>query len=229
MERGKTGWIRLAVASGATAAGLAALLAGAAFGLQAVTLPRPSHDQLLAAQTLRWLTAQHAIKSTAFVRGQRVSSVCVNATIGPLHAYPKRLHASLLITGHRRLVETRFASFRLESTVREEDGPLPTVQAVLAGCPRTLGRRIGRFLDERAPVRTRRVLLRRAPMLRLSFRHGDSRLLLIVDPRTFAPVAVRIPRLGTGWSYVARAERRDLVRPELRLSRRLRLIVKEEA
>src|SRR6266516_710839 len=155
MTRGKTGWIRLAVASAATAAGLAALLAGAAFGLQAVTLPRPSVNQLLAAKTLHWLTAQHAIKSTAFVRGERVSSICVNATIGPLHAYPKRLHASLWVTG--------------------------------------------------------------------------SRLLLIVNPRTFAPVAVRIPRLRTGWSYLARAKRHDLARAERRLSPRLRLIVKEEA
>jgi hypothetical protein len=229
MKRGKTGWIRLAVASGATAAGLAALLAGAAFGLQAVTLPRPSHDQLLAAKSLRWLTAQHAIKSTALIRGGRVSSICVNATIGPLPAYPKRLHASLVVTGRRRLVESRFASFRLGTTVREEDGPLPTIQAVLAGCPRALGRRIGRFLDDRAPVRAERVFLRGATMLRLSFARGDSRLLVIVDPRTFAPVAVRIPRLRTGWSYLARPKGRDLARPKLRLSRRLRQIVKEEA
>ena len=229
MTRGKTGWIRLAVASAATAAGLAALLAGAAFGLQAVTLPRPSVNQLLAAKTLHWLTAQHAIKSTAFVRGERVSSICVNATIGPLHAYPKRLHASLLVTGNRRLVETRFASFRLESTVREKDGPLPTVQAVLAGCPRALGRRIGRFLDDRAPVHADHVFLRGATMLRLGFRRGHSRLLVIVNPRTFVPVAVRIPRLGTGWSYLARAKRHDLDGPELRLSPQLRLVVKEEA
>jgi hypothetical protein len=229
MTRGKTSWIRLAVASAATAAGLAALLAGAAFGLQAVTLPRPSGNQLLAARTLHWLTAQHAIKSTAFVRGEWVSSICVNATIGPLHAYPKRLHASLLVTGNRRLVETRFASFRLGSTVREEDGPLPTVQAVLAGCPRALGRRIGRFLDDRAQVHAERVYLWGARMLRLAFRQGYSRLLVIVNPRTFVPVAVRIPRLKTGWSYLARAKRHDLARPELRLSPRLRLVVKEEA
>jgi hypothetical protein len=228
MERGKTGWIRIAVASGATAAGLAALLAGAAFGLQAVTLPRPSDDQLLAAKSLRWLTAQHAIKSTVFVRGRRVSSICVNATIGPLHTYPQRLHASLLITGRRRLVETRFASFRLGSTLQEEDGPRPSVQAVLAGCPRALGRRMGRFLDDRAPVHATRVFLGGAPMLRLSFGHR-SRLLVIVDPRSFAPVAVRIPPIGTGWSHLARAEPRDLVRPELLLPRRFRPIVKEDA
>src|SRR5256886_3131306 len=169
MKRGKAGWIGRAVASGATAGGFAALLAGTDFGLQAVTLPRPSDSQLLAARTLHWLTAQNAIKSTAFVGGERVSSICVNATIGPLPAYPKRLHASLLVSGRRRLVETRFASFRLGSTMREEDGPLPTVRAVLAGCPRALGRRIGRFLDDRAPGPAERVPLRGAPVPPLAF------------------------------------------------------------
>ena len=224
----RRGWIRLAVASGATAACLAALLAGAAFGLQAVALPRPSDNQLIAAQSLRWLTAQRAIKSTSLVRGRQVSSVCVNATLGPLRGYPEPLHASLLVTGRRRLVETRFASFRLGSTLREEDGRLPAIRAVLAGCPRALGRRIGRFLDDRAPVRTKRVL-HGAPMLRLSFEHGGSRLVLLVDPRTYAPVAVRIPGFRSGWTYLARARERDLARPELRIPRRLRLVVEEKA
>jgi hypothetical protein len=227
--KSRKGWIRLAVASGATAAGLATLLAGAAFGLQAVALPRPSHDQLIAAQSLRWLTAQRAIKSTSLVRGRRVSSLCVNATIGPLRGYPDRLHASLVVTGHRRLVETRFASFRLGSTLREEDGPLPAIRAVLAGCPRALGRRIGRFLDDRTAVHAKRVLFRGAAMLRLSFERGESRLLLLVEAHTFAPVAVMIPRIRTGWSYLARAERRDLVRAKLRLPKRLHVIVQEEA
>ena len=224
----RRGWIRLAVASGATAACLAALLAGAAFGLQAVALPRPSVNQLIAAQSLRWLTAQRAIKSTSLVRGRQVSSVCVNATLGPLRGYPEPLHASLLVTGRRRLVETRFASFRLGSTLREEDGRLPAIRAVLAGCPRALGRRIGRFLDDRAPVRTKRVFLHGAPMLRLSFEHG-SHLVLLVDPRTYAPVAVRIPGFRSGWTYLARARERDLARPELRIPRRLRLVVEEKA
>jgi hypothetical protein len=224
----RTGWVRLAVASGATAAGLAALLAGAAFGLQAVTLPRPSRGQLIAAQTMRWLTGQHAVKSVALVRGRQVSSVCVNATIGPLGRKRHRLHGSLVVTGRRRFVETRFASFRLGSTLREEDGPLPAIRAVLAGCPRALERRIGRFLDERAPVLAKRVFLHGEWMLRLSFRRRHSRLFLIVAPETFAPVAVRIAREGTGWSYLAPAERRDRVRPPVRLSRRLRLIVKED-
>ncbi len=225
----RRGWIRLAVASGATAACLAALLAGAAFGLQAVALPRPSDNQLIAAQSLRWLTAQRAIKSTSLVRGRQVSSVCVNATLGPLRGYPEPLHASLLVTGRRRLVETRFASFRLGSTLREEDGRLPAIRAVLAGCPRALGRRIGRFLDDRAPVRTKRVFLHGAPMLRLAFEHGGSRLVLLVDPRTYAPVAVRIPGFRSGWTYLARARERDLARPELRIPRRLRLVVEEKA
>jgi hypothetical protein len=223
------GWLRLAVASGATAAGLAALLAGAAFGLQAVTLPRPSRGQLIAAKTMHWLTRQEAVESRALVRGRPVASVCVNAIVGPLGKNSHRLKGSLLITGHRRLVETRFASFGMGSTLREEDGPLPAIRAVLAGCPRALERRIGHLLDERAPVGVRRVFLRSVPMVRLSFKGPHSRLFLLVDSRTSAPAAVRIGRERTGWSYLGPAERRDLAQPALRLSRRLRMIVKEDA
>jgi len=79
------------------------------------------------------------------------SSYCVNATLGLLDG-SHRLNASLLIRAGRRLVDTRFASFRLGSALREEDGPLPAILAVRAGCPRTLQRRLGRFLDKRAPV-----------------------------------------------------------------------------
>jgi hypothetical protein len=222
------GRVRVALASGATAAGLAAVLAGAAFGLQAVTLPRPSRGQLVAAKTLRWLNRQDAVESVALVRGHPVSSVCINAIVGPLGRKRRPLQGSLLITGHRRLVETRFTSFQIGSTLREEDGPLPAIRAALAGCPRTLGRRIGRFLNDRAVVDVKRVVLGGAPLLRLSFRRYESGLFLLVEPRTFAPVAVRIARRGVGWSYLAPA-RRDLARPTLRLSRRLRLIVREEA
>lgn len=226
--RSRTGWVRMAVASGATAAGLAALLASVAFGLQAVTLPRPSRAQLIAAETLRWLTRQDAVESVAFVRGRAVSSYCVNATVGPL-AGSHRLNASLLITGRRRLVDTRFASFRLGSTLREEDGPLPAIRAVRAGCPRTLQRWIGRFLDKRVPVCTKRVFMHGRPMLRLFFGCPGRGLLLIVAPRTSVPVAIRIAGQRTGWAYLSPAERRDLAGPALRLSRRLRLIVKADA
>jgi len=224
-----TGWLRLAVASVATAAGLAALLAGAAFALQAVTLPRPSRGQLIAAQTLRRLTGQDAVVSRALVRGRPVASVCVNVVVGPLGGDAHHVKASLLITGRRRLVETRFASYRVGSTLREEDGPLPAIRTALAGCPRALERRIGRFLDDRAAVAVDTVFLRGVRRLRLSFHRRDSGLSLIVDPRTFAPVAVRIPRVRTSWSYLAPAEPRDLASPSLRLPRRLRVIVKEEA
>ena len=226
--RSRTGWVRMAVASGATAAGLAALLASVAFGLQAVTLPRPSRAQLIAAETLRWLTRQDAVESVALVRGRVVSSYCVNATVDPLDG-SHRLNASLLITGRRRLVDTRFASFRLGSTLREEDGPLPAIRAVRAGCPRTLQRRLGRFLDKRAPVCVKRVFLDGTPMLRLFFGCPGRGLLLIVEPRTFVPVAIRIAGQRNGWAYLSPAERRDLVGPALRLSRRLRLIVRAHA
>ena len=227
--RSRTGWVRMAIASGATAAGLAALLASVAFGLQAVSLPRPSRAQLIAAESLRWVTRQDAVESVALVRGRPVSSFCVNATVGPFAGSPHPLNGSLLITGRRRLVDTRFASFRLGSTLREEDGPLPAISAVRAGCPRTLQRWIGRFLDKRAPVCVKRVFLHGTPMLRLFFGCPGRGLLLIVEPRTFVPVAIRIAGQRNGWAYLSPAERRDLVGPALRLSRRLRLIVRAHA
>jgi hypothetical protein len=220
--------VRMALASGASAAVLAALLAGAAFGLQAVALPRPTRGQLIAAKTLRWLNRQDAVESVALVGGRRVSSVCIDATVGPLGRSRHRLAGSLLMTGRRRLVETRFASYRLGSTLREEDGPLPAIRAALAGCPRVLGRRIGRFLNDRAPVGVKRFVRGGAQLLRLSFRFRESGLLLLVDQRTSAPVAVRIERRGTGWSYLAPAGG-DLARPALRLSRQVRLAVEEDA
>jgi hypothetical protein len=220
--------MRVGLASGATAAGLAAVLAGAAFGLQAVALPRPTQGQLIAAKALRWLNRQEAVESVAVVRGQRVSSVCINASVGPLGRNRHRLNGSLLITGRRRLVETRFASYRLGSTLREQDGPLPAIRAALAGCPRVLGRRIGRFLNDRAPVGVKQVVRSGAQLLRLSFRLRDTGLFLLVDPRTLAPVAVRIERRGTGWSHLAAAGR-DPARPALRFYRRLRLAVEEHA
>jgi hypothetical protein len=223
------GKVRVALASGATAAGLAAVLAGAAFGLQAVALPRPSRGQLIAAKTLRWLNRQDAVESVTFVRGHMVSSVCVNALVGPLRKSSHPLNASLLITGHRRLVETRFTSFRLGSTLREEDGPLPTIRAVLAGCPRALGRRLGRFLDVRVPIDVKSVVTHGRRLLELTFKRGDSRLFLIAEPNTFAPVAVKIARKKTGWSYLAPAEARDLAPTAERLSPRLRVLVKEKA
>jgi hypothetical protein len=221
--------VRVGLASAATAAGLAVVLAGAAFGLQAVALPRPTQGQLIAAKTLRWLNRQEAVESVAVVRGQRVSSVCTNATVGPLGRSRHWLTASLLVTGRRRLVETRFASYRLGSTLREQDGPLPAIRAALAGCPRVLGRRIGRFLNDRAPVGVERIVLGGTRLLRLSLRLSDTGLLLLVDGRTSALVAVRIEHRGTGWSYLAPAAH-DLARPALRLSRQqLRLAVEEHA
>ena len=221
--------VRVALASGATAAALAAVLAGAAFGLQAVALPRPTRGQLIAAKTLRGLTRQGAVESTTLVGGRPVSTVCVNAKVIRLGRTRRSLSGSLLITGRRRLVETRFASFRIGSTLREEDGPLPAIRAVLAGCPRALERRIGRFLDDRAPVGVKRAFVRGQPRVRLSFWRGRSRLFLFVEPRTLAPVAVRIGRRGTGWSWLAPAGPRPLALLEFRSSHGLRVIVEENA
>jgi hypothetical protein len=215
-------WARVAAASAATALALAAGLAGAAFGLQAMALPRPTESQLVVAKTMRWLTAQKAVEGRAIVQGRTFSSLCVDALVGPHH-----VHGSLLVTAHERIVDTRLAAFRVGRTLREEDGPGLSTKAVLAGCPRALEQRLGRLLDYRVPVSTERAVLDGLPVLKLAFARRSSRLLLLVRPRSFVPVAVRIAGKRRGWTRLAPAEPSDLTTPSLRLSRPLRLVVKE--
>ena len=215
-------WARVAAASAATALALAAALAGAAFGLQAMALPRPTESQLVVAKTMRWLTRQKAVEGRAIVQGRLVSSLCVDALVGPRH-----VHGSLLVTGHERILDTRFAAFRLGRTMHEEDGPALSTKAVLAGCPRALEQRLGRLLDYRVPVSTSHAVLDGLPALKLSFARRSSRLLLLVRPQSFVPVAVRIAERRPGWTRLAPAEPSDLATRALHLSRRLRLVVKE--
>jgi hypothetical protein len=61
-------------------------------------------------------------------------------------------------------------------------------------------------------------------LLQLGFDRGG--LALLVRPRTFAPVAIRVGHRS--WTYLAPAERSDLARPSLRLPSRLRRVVTED-
>jgi hypothetical protein len=219
----RAGRRRIVLATVASAAVLTAVLAGAAFALQAVALPRPSPGQLTATGAVRWLTRHDAVESTRLVGRHPVSDLCVNAVVGPLHGFPRH-HGSLLITAHGRLVETGFAAFRLGPRLRHEDRPLAALQAVLAGCPRALESQIGLLLDVRASVQEMKVVRRGALLLQLGFDRGG--LALLVRPRTFAPVAIRVGHRS--WTYLAPAERSDLATPLLRLPSKLRRVVSED-
>jgi len=221
---GRAGHRRIVLATGASAAVLTAVLAGAAFALQAVALPRPSPGQLTATGAVRWLTHHDAVESTRLVGRHPVSDLCVNAVVGPLHGLPRH-HGSLLVTAHGRLVETGFAAFRLGRRLRHEDRPLAALQTVLAGCPRALERQIGLLLDVRASVQETKVVRRGALLLQLRF-DRRSGLALLVRPRTFAPVAIRVG--DRSWTYLAPAERSDLATPSLRLPSNLRRVVTED-
>jgi hypothetical protein len=204
---------------------LAAALAGTAFALQAVALPRPSAGQLTATGTVRWLTQHDAVESVTLVDRRPVSNLCVNAVVGPLRGLPSHIHGSLLITPNTRLIDTRLGAFRVGRTLHADNRALAAVQAVLAGCPRALEREIGRLLDVRASVREKPVARRGTSLLELIFGHHGG-LALLVRPRTFEPVAVRIARKS--WTYLAPAEKSDLGAPSLRLPRKLRRIVTED-
>jgi hypothetical protein len=179
---------------------------------------------------MRLLERQSAVESVRFVGGRRVSALCTNVLMAPLQGAPPSRPASLLVTGKSRLIETRFASYQIGRTVKEVDGPLPAIEATLAGCPRALGRRIGRLLDRRIPVRASSMRLDGQRVWRLSFTRASGGLELVVLARGSAPVAVRLLRRGRReWTRLAPAEPRDLRNSLLRLDLISPLVRKETA
>jgi hypothetical protein len=196
------GFSGIAIASAAAAVVLSTGFTGAAFGLQAIALPRPTRGQLIAAKTLRWLTHQHAIDSEGASRRGPLSTRCVDASA--LVGTPaRRVRASLLITLTGQWIDTRSGSFLLGRTPTEIDGPWIELAAARAGCPTALERRIGRFLDQRRPVRAVPVYEGGARLLLLQFAGPKYDLGLLVDPLTFTPLAVRLGGPHGYWRYLS--------------------------
>jgi hypothetical protein len=198
----RRGFSGVAIASAAAAAVLSAGFAGAAFGLQAIALPRPTRGQLIAAKTLRWLTHQQAIESEGVTRRGPISTRCFDASA--LVGTPaRRVRASLLITPTGQWVDTRSGSFRVGRMPTEIDGPWIALAAARAGCPTALERRIGRFLDQRRPVRAVPVYEHRTRLLLLQFAGPKYDLGLLVDPLTSTPLAVRLGPPHGAWRYLS--------------------------
>jgi hypothetical protein len=216
------GRARVAIATGATAAGLAAALVGACFALQAVALPRPTGGQLIAAGSLRWLNRQRAIESTS--AGSPGAALCVNANVR-LGREPHIVHGSLLLANGERLVNTKYATFLLRRRLLEIDGQSAALAAVLAGCPRALERRLGRLLDERVSVRS--IPLDRDPsgLVWITFSEPRRRLSLLVWRQTSIPLAVRLGR--SRWHYLAPATRQALDTPRVHVRASSNVIVED--
>jgi hypothetical protein len=218
------GRARVAIATGATAAGFAAALAGACFALQTVALPRPTGGQLIAAGSLRWLTRQRAIESTS--AGSPRSALCVNANVR-LGREAHIVHGSLLLANGERLVDTRYATFLLRRRLSEIDGHSAALAAVLAGCPRALERRLGHLLDQRVAVRSVPLDRERPGLVGITFSEPGPRLSLLVWRQTAMPFAVRLGR--SRWHYLAPAAREALETPRLHLRASSKVVVKDSA
>ncbi len=218
------GRARVAIATCATAAGLAAALAGGSFALQAVALPRPTGGQLIAAGSLRWLTRQRAIESTR--AGSPGATLCVNATVR-LGRKPDIVHGSLLLANGERLVDTRHATFVLRRRLSEIDGQSAALAAVLAGCPRALERRLGRLLDQRVAVRSTPLGRASPGLVRITFSEPGRMLSLLVWRQTSMPIAVRLGR--SRWHYIEPAAPQALDTPRLHLRTSSDVVVESRA
>jgi hypothetical protein len=214
---------RLALPTCASAFGLGAVVAVAAFGLQALALPRPSEAQLIATKTERWLTRHNAVKSVAKVGSRTISTICVDVSVRKLPMLPRRTPASILVGQHVRLVATRLEIFRAGRTLRDQDGAVEHAALIRAGCPGVLGLWLGKLLDHRVAVRAQLIVLDGRKALRLRFAREGRGFVLVVAPRTFAPIAVRL----RGWARLSPANEAEAARSVRGLSFVVRRLVRK--
>src|SRR5581483_297635 len=151
--------------------------------------------------------------------------VCVDALVR-LERPRSTLRGSLLVTRRGLLVDTRAARFRVGRFLRRLPGATASIAAVRAGCPHALERSLGRFLDDRSRVTAARKDEAGRTVLLLELIRPGHRLSLLLEPRTFAPFAVRVGGRTARWRYLSPAEPADLTRRSLRMPRSLRAIVK---
>ncbi len=206
----------------AYAVSFAGMIAGAAFAVQALVLPRPSSARLLAVQADRWLVQHRVVRSVdRFGRGPRFRATCVETWFGPAPQLPGRNPGALLVTsGGGQLIAVRqdvHEVLRFGQHLADDDAHAALARFELAGCPWLLGNELSTVLEAGSPLGFERT--RVDGQVALRFRFADRRrwVELFVDPKTFRPLAVHV---AAGWSRIRPAS----FALAARLVRRFRLL-----
>jgi hypothetical protein len=167
----------------AVAAVTLALIGGAGWGLQAVSLARPSQAQLELVKTLHALTAFHGSQASLDVDGWRYRALCVQ------HWYP----------------DDRVARVFLDpSKGRPRVGNLPLGRATLelAGCPRPLAGWLASELVHGANVRFRRVETHGTVLNEIEIRPRTIPIDVYVSGSNSLPVRLRLSATGVRASSI---------------------------
>jgi hypothetical protein len=164
---------------------------GAALGIQAAVLTRPSRDDLLAARVLHTLLGYHVMRATEAIGKHRSPAICLQGWFhAPRHHRPVRGELVLIGNGER-LYDFGYGIRRVGAV-----GPvlgLDRIRFILAGCPRFIGAQVGSGLvrNVRLDVDPRRADGLATDSIAFGRRTPVD---LFVNPRSYKPVELAVAR-----------------------------------
>ena len=171
-----------------------------AFGLEVLSLRRPTHEQLLAVQADRWLARHTAMRSVERIGARRVSATCVRTWMGPFGFLHRRVSGSLVVTTAGALAVARGEIVRVGAALADDDQPLATLEVELAGCTGVLARRLSNALADRRPLGSVATTIAGRTAYRFDLKRRHSVLQLFVDPRTSRPIALHLVGPTDAWA-----------------------------
>lgn len=159
-------------------------------GIQAAAFHLPSRDTLVTTAALRELLRYRVMRSSELVGGRAVRSVCVDGWFRPPSDRRPVRGALVLLGNGEKLYDIGHGIHRIGHA-----GPvsrLDRARFLLAGCPLVVGENVaarlihGRVVDP-DPARGDGLAA-----LSLGFGHSRRKFLLLVEPRTYVPIALRL-------------------------------------
>jgi hypothetical protein len=204
----------------ALAAAVAAVVAGAAFGVQALALRQPHRGDLVAARALEQMTVSRVVTSVQHLEGEPTrTGVCVHAKIH-FPGAPGRRWSAIVDSGELRLAEVRG---HVRTLARVDDHLIHVASAVfaLAGCPHFFSRRLVQAFAAKRRFALRDTRFRGRPAYALPFRAGGGTAELFVDRDSGRPLAVHLSGRLSGWSVLVIHRGEDAARLQRDVLRRL--------
>jgi hypothetical protein len=161
-----------------------ALLVGAV--LLVLVLPRPTHRQLVATETARWLIRYRLSSSSERLGGRVLHGLCLSSWF---QLDGERGRGDLLVLGDATVLLDVRAGRRHLRRVRFP--PAMARRLDLAGCPRRLAALVDDSLQSYSPRFVTPAAFAGSAALALRLRHQPYELILYVNPRNGYPYGLR--------------------------------------
>ncbi|MHB8643127.1 MAG: hypothetical protein ACYDA3_09615 [Gaiellaceae bacterium] len=193
--------------SGAVSMGVAILMAvvvstggWAAFS----TLQRASPAELTAARALAAIDKFQLVASVIHLHGRTLRGECLSGSFAAFGKQPAERGSLLALSDGVLLLDTGLGPYSL--TGRPQPANVLDAEWILAGCPYSLGRTIGKRLGLRLPMHVQRVRRGEEQLLRVPLLVGSRTTAYFFAPVTGAPRRMEYAGSGlSGWSELQAA------------------------